>query len=75
MERPNIPVQIEFPTLKKMIKINMNPRSSLKQYMVLFSAKFDTDFSIYRFSAFIKKTKMPISIEVPVAIALEGTSL
>jgi hypothetical protein len=41
--------------------------------MVLFSAKFDSDFSIYRFSAVAKvnKERRPIVIDIPLSMALE----
>lgn len=74
MNSDTIPIQIEFPSLKKMIKINFNPRSSLKQYLPLFGAKFDTDFSVFQVIANLKmnKEKKRIPVDIPIRSALEG---
>jgi hypothetical protein len=48
--------------------MNINRRSCLKQFLALFSAKLDTDFSMYKVTAFTKtKPKKEISIEIPLA--------
>jgi hypothetical protein len=52
-----IPIQLEFPNLRKVIKINMNVRTSIKQHLPLFGNKFDADFSSFQVNACVKLNK------------------
>ena len=48
--------------------MNINRRSCLKQFLPLFSAKLDTDFSLYKITANTKtKPKKYILIDVPLS--------
>ena len=65
MNHNQIQVQIEFKTLQKVIKISMNPRSTIKQHLPFLNAKFDTDFSSFQVTANIKdaqRRKIPIDV-------------
>ncbi len=57
-----------MPKLKKMIKVSMNTRSTIKQNLPLFTSKFDTDFSSFKIIAKAKcKTgKVEVRTDVPI---------
>lgn len=50
----NVAMQFEVPRLKKMIKVTISTRSTIKQHLNLFSSKFDSDFSSFKIQACIK---------------------
>lgn len=68
---PNIPslisVEFEIPKIKKRIKLSMNNRHTIKQYINMFSTKFDTDFSATGITARVKTSdgKKEIQIDTP----------
>jgi hypothetical protein len=69
-----IPLQIDFPTLRKSLKITIPPRTSLKQMLSLLSAKLDVDYSSFQVIAKIKHsgTKTRIPPDIPIMYAAEG---
>ncbi len=60
--------QFEIPKLKKMIKMNMNTKTTIKQHLPLFSNKFDSDFTAFKVTAYFKlnKTRLDARIDVPI---------
>jgi len=58
--------------MKKMLKMSVNRRSCLKQFLPLFSAKLDTDFSLYKITAKTKDrfNSSEIMLEVPIINSL-----
>ena len=52
-----MPLQLDFPILRKSIKINVNPRNSIKQMLIVFSQKLDIDYSSYTIVAKVKIDK------------------
>lgn len=75
MSVQNISVKIDFPSFRKTIQINMNPRTSIKQHLPLFGAKFDSDFSSFQVSAYLRtgnKERIKIPIDVPLVHAIGG---
>lgn len=61
-------LQFEIPKLKKMIKVSMSTKSTIKQHLPLFSSKFDSDFTAFRVTARIKvgKEKWEARTDVPI---------
>jgi hypothetical protein len=61
-------LQFEVPKLKKMIKVNMNTRSTIKQHLPLFTSKFDSDFSSFKIVARVKyrAKKVEVPTDVPI---------
>lgn len=61
-------MQFEIPRLKKMIKVNMNTKSTIKQHLPIFSTKFDTDFTSFRVTPRLKlgKEKREVPIDIPI---------
>lgn len=51
---PTVNVQFEIPKIKKMLKLALNTKHSIKHHVGLFTTKFDTDFSVFNLNAFIK---------------------
>lgn len=68
-----VPVQLEFPMLGKIVRINMNTRSTIKQHLALFGSKFDIDFSAFQVNVNLRvnKERKRIPIDVPIRLALE----
>ena len=57
--------------------MSLNRRSCLKQYLPLFSAKLNTDFSLYRITA-RHKTKLSfneIATDIPLAVTIKDITL
>jgi hypothetical protein len=56
-----------------MLKMNVNQRSCLKQFLPLFSAKLDMDFSLYKITARTKNKSNPteIMLELPLACSVK----
>lgn len=50
----SISVQFEIPKIRKMLKIGLNTKHSIKHHISLFTSKFDTDFSSLAINAFLK---------------------
>lgn len=50
-------VIFEIPKLKKMLKVSVPSRSSIKNQVPLFTNKLDSDFGHLSFTAFSKKDK------------------
>jgi len=71
-----ITVQFEFPEVKKILKMSINPRSCLKQYLPLFSAKLDIDFSLYRVVAKskTKPSSNEVILDIPIIHSLQNIS-
>ena len=68
-----LPLQLDFPTFRKSIKISVNPRHSIKQILIVFSQKLEIDYSSYTIVAKVridrdKRIKIPIDIPLIYAI-------
>ena len=65
-------MQFEIPDYKKMLKVKMNTKNSLKFYLPVFSTKFDSDFSTFRIRAKLKVggNKVDIRTDVPMRYIL-----
>lgn len=67
----NIPstvsVQFEIPKIKKMLKLSLNTKNSIKHHVALFTSKFEADFSSFAITAFIKinNQKFQIQEDIP----------
>ena len=65
-------LQLDIPLMKKRISVNVNPRNSIKQLLILFSQKLDIDYSSYTIVAKLKreKDKIKIPTDIPLSFAL-----
>ena len=65
-------LQLDIPLMKKRISVNVNPRNSIKQLLILFSQKLDIDYSSYTIVAKLKreKDKIRIPTDIPLSFAL-----
>ena len=70
-------LQLDIPLMKKRISVNVNPRNSIKQLLILFSQKLDIDYSSYTIVAKLKREKDRIRIptDIPLSFALEDVSV
>ena len=77
MNQSQIQAQIIFPTLLKQIKVNINPRNTVKQLIGMVSQKFNIDFTSFEMIAKIKinNDRQRIPIDVPLLYTLEGFKL
>jgi hypothetical protein len=64
---PTLQVVFEIPKLKKMLKVTVSSRNSIKNHVPLFANKLDSDFGHLSFTAFTKKDKrkQEFPIDVP----------
>jgi len=68
-----IQAQIIFPTLLKQIKVNVNPRNTVKQLVGMINSKFNIDFTSFEMIAKVRKSKDEknrIPIDVPLLYAI-----
>ena len=65
-------LQLDIPLMRKRISVNVNPRNSIKQLLILFSQKLDIDYSSYTIVAKVKreKDKIRIPTDIPLSFAL-----
>ena len=68
-----LPLQLDFPTFRKSIKITVNPRHSIKQILIVFSQKLEIDYSSYTIVAKVKidrEKKVKIPTDIPLMYAV-----
>jgi hypothetical protein len=65
-------VQFEIASYRKMLKVKMNTKNSIKHYLPLFSSKFASDFSTFRVTARMRvgEQKVEVRIDAPLRFIL-----